>query len=88
MEKTLNDLLLSYQQNFPQLLKIIEALAHEKRLQILMSLLTGNKSFSDLKKSTQLEKTALASHLKKLLQVRLINKPAYNTYAITDGKLF
>ena len=64
-------------------------MANEKRLQIMLSLLASNKSFRDLKKETILEKTALANHLNKLILIKLVYKPAYNTYAITsDGERF
>jgi len=64
-------------------------MANEKRLEILLSLLSGEKSFDFLKKRTGLQKTALANHLNKLIDTLLVEKPIHGIYRITqDGKLF
>ena len=47
-EKSIEDIFLGYEGDF-ELKEILESLAREKRLQILLSLPTGNKSFRDLK---------------------------------------
>ena len=86
-DHSIHELILSYDLHFEGFLAIIEALAHEKRLLILLSLLAGDKSFRELKEGTGLKKTALANHLTRLLSVQLISKPAYNTYHIQpDGE--
>ncbi len=88
-ELPITDLLLSYERNFEGIKSILNALSHEKRLQILLSLLTGDKSFRELKKETNLEKTALAHHLNQMIAIQLIQKPAYNTYSLhIDGERF
>ncbi len=88
-ELPIPDLLASYEHNFEEIKSILNALSHEKRLQILLSLLTGDKSFRELKKETNLEKTALAHHLNQMIAIQLIFKPAYNTYSLhIDGERF
>jgi DNA-binding HxlR family transcriptional regulator len=87
--KTIPDLLQSYETHSEELNQILSALSHEKRLQIMLDLLTGDKSFRELKKGTNLEKTALANHLNRLLSVQIITKPAYNTYRLnSDGERY
>ena len=64
-------------------------MANEKRLEILLSLLSGEKSFDALKKKTELQKTALANHLNKLIDNLLVEKHVHGIYRITsDGTLF
>ena len=88
-DKTIPDLLQSYETHLEELNLILSALSHGKRLQIMLSLLAGNKSFRELKKETKLEKTALSNHLNRLLSVHIISKPAYNTYRLhSDGERY
>jgi DNA-binding HxlR family transcriptional regulator len=88
-EKAIPDLLQSLETHSEQINSILGVLSHEKRLQILLSLLTGDKSFRELKKETKLKKTALANHLNRLISVQLISKPAYNTYRLhLDGERY
>ncbi len=83
------DLLSNYENQFEEIKSVLGALSHDKRLQIMLSLLTGEKSFRELKKEIKLEKTALASHLTQMISVQLILKPAYNTYSLhADGERF
>jgi len=64
-------------------------MANENRLNILISLLTGEKRFEDLKDEIDLKKTALSNHLKLLLENHLIIRPNYGIYQITkDGENF
>jgi len=71
------------------ILSILKAMANEKRLEILFSLSSGEKSFDALKKKTSLQKTALSNHLNKLIDNLLIEKHMHGIYRITqDGKLF
>ena len=89
LSKSVTDLIISYQENIQEIKSLLGALAHEKRLQILLSLLTGDKSFSELKEGVNLEKTAMANHLSQMISVQLISKPAYNTYSLhSDGERF
>ena len=88
-DKTLMELIESLGNSFDDILNIVKAIGNEKRLQILISLLTGAKSFDTLKKETALKKTALSNHLKILLQQGLVEKPEHGKYQPTpDGNLF
>jgi DNA-binding HxlR family transcriptional regulator len=87
--KSRSDLLLSLENHVIELNSVLGALSHQKRLQILLSLLPGDKSFRDLKNEIKLEKTALANHLNRLIAVQIISKPAYNTYHLSsDGERY
>lgn len=88
-DKTLMELIESLGNSSDDILDIVKAIGNEKRLQILIALLTGAKSFDALKKETALKKTALSNHLAILLQQELIKKPEHGKYQPTeDGKLF
>ncbi|MBN1801583.1 MAG: ArsR family transcriptional regulator [Candidatus Lokiarchaeota archaeon] len=79
----------SIEEAFTIVLGFVKAIGNESRLLILLSLLTGEKSFNDLMKVTALQKTALANHLTKLIDKALIRKPSVGNYMITeDGRLF
>ncbi len=68
-------------------LKIVKALANEKRFKILTQLYGEPSTFKTLKEVTELEKSALANNLNKLLGVGLVEKSQHGIYAITeDGK--
>ena len=68
-------------------LKIAKALANENRFKILIQLYTEPTTFKNLKEITELEKSALANNLNKLLDVGLVGKYQHGIYAITeDGK--
>jgi DNA-binding HxlR family transcriptional regulator len=66
-EKPLMELIESVGQSFTDILNTVKAIGNEKRLQILITLLSGPKSFDALKKATQLKKTALSNHLSILM---------------------
>jgi len=88
-EKSIIELVSSLENSFQEILSIIKAIGNNKRLKILLTLLTGEKTFENLKKETKLQKTALANHLIKLMKILLIEKPDYGKYKITsDGELF
>ncbi len=88
-QKSNIDLVESLEEAFSIILDVVKAIGNESRLRILISLLTGEKSFNDLMKYSALQKTALANHLTKLLDKMLIKKPSIGNYAITeDGRLF
>ena len=68
-------------------LKIVKALANENRFKILTQLYVEPITFQKLKEVTELEKSALANNLNKLLDVGLVEKSQHGIYAITeDGK--
>jgi predicted transcriptional regulator len=68
-------------------LKIAKALANENRFKILTQLYTEPLTFKTLKEVTELEKSALANNLNKLLDVGLLEKSQHGVYAITaDGR--
>jgi predicted transcriptional regulator len=68
-------------------LQIAKALANENRFKILTQLYTEPITFKKLKEVTDLEKSALANNLHKLLDVDLVKKSQHGIYAITeDGK--
>jgi DNA-binding transcriptional ArsR family regulator len=88
-EKSSTALVESLKASFNDILNITKALGNDKRLQIIISLLLGPKSFEALKDETLLEKTALSNHLTLLLRHGLIEKPEHGKYQTTaDGKLF
>ena len=68
-------------------LKIAKALANESRFKMLTHLYAEPITFKKLKEVTELEKSALANNLNKLLEVGLVEKSQHGIYAITeDGK--
>ncbi len=88
-KKTLYGLLTALEVSFGEILRILKTIGNEKRLRILVTLLTGEKTFSDLKQETNLQKTALSNHLTILIKSSLISRPDYNKYQLSsDGDLF
>ncbi len=86
---TPNELKESLEQSFDDILAIIKAVANQNRLKILITLLSGEKSFQTLMSETNLQKTALSNHLSLLFKKNLIEKPDYGKYKITqDGVEF
>lgn len=87
--KTVSELINGFDVSFKDILTILKAISNNKRLTILIALLTGEKTFNDLKNETNLKKTALSNHLIKLINSELILKPDHNRYRLTsDGELF
>ncbi|MHA2246828.1 MAG: ArsR/SmtB family transcription factor [Candidatus Hodarchaeales archaeon] len=87
--KTVSELIDGFDVSFEDILTIIKAISNNKRLTILITLLTGEKTFNDLKQETELKKTALSNHLSRLISIELIMKPDHNKYRLTsDGELF
>ncbi len=88
-KKTPNELKESLEQSFDDILAIIKAMGNQNRLKILITLLSGEKSFQTLMSETNLQKTALSNHLTLLFKKNLIEKPDYGKYKITqDGVEF
>jgi len=86
---TPNELKESLEQSFDDILAIIKAMGNQNRLKILITLLSGEKSFQTLMSETNLQKTALSNHLTLLFKKNLIEKPDYGKYKITqDGVEF
>jgi DNA-binding HxlR family transcriptional regulator len=70
-----------------EIAELAKAAAHNKRVLMLAALLDGRKSFLELKKATNLSKTALANHLTFLVDSRVIERIDRGSYEITkDGK--
>lgn len=65
-------------------LKIAKALANENRFKTLTQLYSEPSTFKKLKEVTNLEKSALANNLNKLLDVGLVEKSQHGIYAITE----
>ena len=87
--KTIYELVNAFEISFDDILTILKAISNNKGLTILISLLTGDKTFNDLKQETEVKKTALSNHLSKLIITELILKPDHNKYRLTsDGELF
>ena len=65
---------------------ILKSLGSEFRFQILLELLTGAKSFGNIVKKINKEKTAVANHLSHLIRAKLIEKGDFGIYKISgDG---
>ncbi len=66
--------------------QVLRALAHAKRLQLLVLLMEGSKEFMELLIVTKLSKTALANHITKLIGKGLVERVERGSYQITpDG---
>ncbi len=67
--------------------ELMRSAAHPARIQILALLLRGEHDFSKLMEHTELSKTALANHLKQLMEKDLVRRVARGEYSLTvDGK--
>ena len=65
---------------------VLGALANDKRLQMLASLLKGSQTFGTLRKATGLRKTALAHHLRLMVHAGVLNHTGKGRYELTpDG---
>jgi len=83
-DKQLHSILLESPKGVAELIK---SAAHPVRIQILALLLRGEHDFSKLMQETELSKTALANHLKQLMNKRLVQRVARGEYRLTvDGK--
>lgn len=69
------------------LARMLRAVAHDKRLQLLALVVEGRQEFAGLVKATGLSKTALANHLGQLIDSGLIERLERGNYQLTaDGK--
>jgi len=83
-DKQLQSILLESPKGIAELLR---SAAHPVRIQILALLLRGERDFSKLMQETELSKTALANHLKQLMNKKLVMRVARGEYRLTvDGK--
>lgn len=88
-QKPMIDLIKSIENSFDKILLVLKSMGNEKRLKILVLLLTGEKTFETLKKELGIQKTALSNHLTMLINGSLVEKPNYGVYKLSDdGKLF
>ena len=60
-----------------------QSISTESRISILTGLMDDQKSFQQLKEITELKKSALSSHLKKLEETGLIERRHHGVYSIT-----
>ncbi|MHA2100713.1 MAG: AraC family transcriptional regulator [Candidatus Kariarchaeaceae archaeon] len=75
--------------NVVDIVKILKAISNESRLQIINAVLQQNQLFAELRRITNLSKTALAHHLDQLQEVGLVIQVNRGTYGITkDGGAF
>jgi len=83
-DRQLQSILLESSKGIAELLR---SAAHPARIQILALLLRGDHGFSKLMQHTELSKTALANHLKQLMEKGLVQRVARGEYSLTvDGK--
>ena len=69
------------------LARMLRAVAHDKRLQLLALVVEGRQEFAGLLNATGLSKTALANHLGQLIDSGLIERLERGNYQITaDGR--
>ncbi len=88
-KKSLITIIESLEKSFDSILIVLKAMGNDKRLKIMTTLLTGEKTFDALKKETKLQKTALSNHLAMLIDSELVEKPDHGKYKLTDdGDLF
>jgi len=83
-ENSLDDLLLGSPSGVAELLKLA---GHAARIQVMALLLRGEHEFSELIQQTRLSKTALANHLRLLVEKELVEKTGRGEYHLTtDGR--
>jgi DNA-binding transcriptional ArsR family regulator len=84
-----NDLIASLKISFGDLTEILKVLGNEKRLKIMILLLSRPQSYSTIVEEINLKKTAVSNHLTHLIKVGLIERGEYGIYKITgDGEEF
>lgn len=79
-----DDLIVSIEESFKEILTIAKSLGNEKRLKILIFLLKRTNSFGVLMYKIKLKKTALSNHLSHLINAKLIEKVDFGVYSITE----
>jgi hypothetical protein len=72
--------------DYMDFIPFIKSIANEKRMEIIILLLDGSKSFQYLLTNTNLQKTALSNHLTQLIDIKVISKPTFGSYQLQpDG---
>lgn len=75
----------SLNESFMEIVSILKTLGNKNRVQILLNLLKGSKSFGTLVDNLGKKNTAVSNHLTQLLETNLIEKD-YGIYRISgDG---
>jgi len=82
MEEILSALKRTLLEEYETFIPLIKCIANEKRMEIIILLLDGPKSFQFLISNTLLQKTALSNHLAQLIEVNLVSKPTFGSYQI------
>jgi len=72
-----------YKVSASRIVRILSSLANENRVKILLSLLKGPKTASELSKETGLEGGPLYHHLKELMLAGYIESPERGKYVLT-----
>jgi predicted transcriptional regulator len=74
---------------FQELTSILKSLGASQRFKLLITLLTGPKTFQELKDEINLGRTALSNHIAILRDSKLIGKIHHGYYHITQkGQAF
>jgi DNA-binding transcriptional ArsR family regulator len=85
-ENVYDSLVGSLSEALVEIVSILKSLGNEFRLQILLQLLSGAKSFGTIVKNINREKTAISNHLTQLIETKLVEKGDYGVYRISrDG---
>ncbi|MHA1507950.1 MAG: ArsR/SmtB family transcription factor [Promethearchaeota archaeon] len=85
ISKNIHDSLIeSLIESSKEIVSILKSLGNEYRFQILLQLLTGAKSFGNIVKNVNREKTAISNHLYHLKNTNLIEKGDYGVYRISE----
>jgi DNA-binding transcriptional ArsR family regulator len=84
-----SDLIVSLEVSLGELTKILKLLGNDKRLKIMILLLSRPHSYSAIVEEINLKKTAISNHLTHLMKGGLIERGDYGIYKITgDGEEF
>ena len=86
---TYTDLIASFEVSFGELTEILKVIGNDKRLKIMILLLSRPHSYGTIVDELNLKKTAVSNHLTHLIKVGLIERGDYGIYKITgDGEEF
>ena len=86
-ESTLNETEKTLAENMKDIAVILGAIANQRRMEILVALLAGERTFKALQESSDLGKTALSHHLNLLVSSGVINLKARGLYELSrDGR--
>jgi DNA gyrase inhibitor GyrI/DNA-binding transcriptional ArsR family regulator len=86
-DTTLNETEKTLTENMEDIAVILGAIANQRRLKILVSLLAGERPFKALQEGSDLGKTALSHHLNLLVSSGVVNLKARGLYELSrDGR--